>query len=314
MTEQAIAIRISSLSKRYAGGLRGGGVLALSDLSLDVFPGEIFGLLGPNGAGKTTLIKILLGALHPTAGTASVNGHDIRDWRARGKAGFLPENHRFPPYLTGQQMLRCFGGMTGLTKNEIRAREDALFELVGMSQWRKTKIRKYSKGMMQRLGLAQALLGDPDLIFLDEPTDGVDPVGRHEIRTILQNLKRQGKTIFLNSHLLAEVEAVCDRVAVLDKGKLIKAGPVSSLLEVKPAYQVETAGLPEPVISQVRQAFADVKIDGTSLTIAMDHPRQINELIDLLRRHQVELVSVAPVKISLEESFLELIKGGSSHE
>ncbi|MDD4052520.1 MAG: ABC transporter ATP-binding protein [candidate division Zixibacteria bacterium] len=314
MNDSNAAVRVIGLSKQYAAGFRRTPVLALSDVTLDVGNNEIFGLLGPNGAGKTTLIKILLGSLLPTSGTAAVNGFGGGDWRSRLSAGYLPENHRFPPYLTGRQMLFCFGGMAGLSRNDIRGKVDSLFELVGLSQWQNTKIRKYSKGMMQRLGLAQALLNDPQLIFLDEPTDGVDPVGRHEIRTILLNLKKAGKTVFLNSHLLAEVEAVCDRVAILNKGKLIKVGPVSGLLDVKPAYHVETAGLDEAVALEVMNSFPTAKFEGTVITVTLEAPRQINDVIDMLRRRNVELVSVAPVKISLEESFLELIQGGGHHE
>jgi ABC-2 type transport system ATP-binding protein len=308
------AVRVVGLSKQYPAGFRRTPVLALTDLTLDVNRNEIFGLLGPNGAGKTTLIKILLGSLHPTSGTAAINGYAGGDWRSRLSAGYLPENHRFPPYLTGRQMLFCFGGMAGMSPSDIRGKVDSLFDIVGLSQWQNTKIRKYSKGMMQRLGLAQTLLNDPQLIFLDEPTDGVDPVGRHEIRTILLNLKKAGKTIFLNSHLLAEVEAVCDRVAILNKGKLIKVGPVSGLLDVKPAYRVETVGLDATIAEEVIASFPTAKIEGTVITVTLETPRQINDVIDLLRRRNIELVSVAPVKISLEESFLELIQGDGRHE
>jgi ABC-2 type transport system ATP-binding protein len=308
------AIHVDHLTKRYSAGFRRTPVQALSDISLDVERNEIFGLLGPNGAGKTTLIKILLGSLLPTSGAASINGFGGMDWQSRLSAGYLPENHRFPPYLTGRQMLFCFGGMAGLSPAIIREKADALFDLVGLSQWQNTKIRKYSKGMMQRLGLAQALLNDPQLIFLDEPTDGVDPVGRHEIRTILLNLKKQGKTIFLNSHLLAEVEAVCDRVAILNKGKLVKIGPVSGLLDVKPAYRIETVETPQAACEAVAAAYPTAKIEGTVITLTLEIPRQINDVIDLLRCRGVDLVSVAPVKISLEESFLELIQGVGKHE
>lgn len=308
------AIQVAHLSKRYPAGFRRTPVQALTDISLDVKKNEIFGLLGPNGAGKTTLIKILLGSLLPTSGRTTINGFGGMDWRSRLSAGYLPENHRFPPYLTGRQMLFCFGGMAGLSPKDIRDKADSLFELVGLGQWQNTKIRKYSKGMMQRLGLAQAMLNDPQLIFLDEPTDGVDPVGRHEIRTILLNLKKAGKTIFLNSHLLAEVEAVCDRVAILNKGKLIKVGPVSGLLDVKPAYRIEAAEIPSVVGEETTTAFPTAKIEGTVITVTLETPCQINEIIDLLRRRGIDLISIAPVKISLEESFLELIQGDGNHE
>jgi ABC-2 type transport system ATP-binding protein len=311
MTETAAAIRVDHLSKRFSGGLRRRGeVQALADVSLDVAQGEIFGLLGPNGAGKTTLVKILLGALHPSTGSASINGHDCGDRRARQRAGFLPENHRFPSYLTGQQFLNIYGGLAGMSRAAVRARSDELLELVEMTRWRKTKIRKYSKGMMQRLGVAQALLNDPDLVFLDEPTDGVDPVGRREIRDILKGLKRQGKTIFLNSHLLAEVEAICDRVAILDKGKLIKAGPVGALIETEPYYWIETYHLPEHIAGMVTSGFDKVIIEENVIKLPLENPRKINVIIDLLRKYEVDIKSVKPAAVSLEDSFMQLIKGG----
>jgi len=314
MTENAIAVQVSNLSKRFRGGLRRKDVLALSDVSLEVERGEIFGLLGPNGAGKTTLVKILLGSLRPTTGTASINGYDSRNWRARKRAGFLPENHRFPSYLTGQQLLHVYGGMAGMSAGEIRGRSDKLLELVEMTKWRKTKIKKYSKGMMQRLGLAQALLNDPDIVFLDEPTDGVDPVGRRDIRNILLELKGHGKTVFLNSHLLAEVEMVCDRVAVLDKGGLLKTAKTGNLVETKPYYWIETFHLPDHVAKMITSGFDKAVIDENVIKLPLDNPRHINVIIDLLRKHEVDISAVKPLSASLEESFMQLVQGESKHD
>lgn len=306
-----VAIKITNLSKRYSGGLWSKSVLAIANLDLEVQRGEVFGLLGPNGAGKTTLVKILLGALRASSGSATINGFDVHNWRARAKVGFLPENHRFPSYLTGRQLLHCFGGMSGLSHRQIKARKEALLQLVGMSEWQSMKIKKYSKGMMQRLGLAQAILNDPDTIFLDEPTDGVDPIGRHDIRTILLDLKKQGKTIFLNSHLLSEVEAICDRVAVLDKGKLLKVGLAQGLIDARPVYRIETTDLKPETTEHVKQRFPHADIVSNIISVTLNDTQQVNGLIDLLRQQQVALLSVTPVKMNLEESFLELIKGGA---
>ncbi len=314
MNDTATAIKTNGLSKKFGGGFHNKDVKALTDVSLEVYPGEIFGLLGPNGAGKTTMVKILLGSLRPTSGSASINGHDCTQWQARQKVGFLPENHRFPAYQTGMQMLSHFGGLAGMSRGEIKTRAGQLLELVGMAKWHKTRIKKYSKGMMQRLGLAQAMLNDPDLIFLDEPTDGVDPIGRREIRDILLNIKSQGKTVFLNSHLLAEVEAVCDRVAILDKGKMIKTGPVSGLIGGKPAYKIETRHLSPEVTDRITHLYPDSKIIGPLITITFEDGLQINALIDLLRGAGVELISVTPQKLSLEDSFMQLIREGAAHE
>jgi ABC-2 type transport system ATP-binding protein len=301
------AISVNELSKCFKGGLRGQEVLALSGVSLDVEAGQIFGLLGPNGAGKTTMVKILLGALNPTSGSATVNGFSITNSTARSKIGFLPENHRFPTYLTGLQMLRVFGGMAGLSSNVIKTRSLALLELVGMSRWGNTRIKKYSKGMMQRLGLAQALLNDPDILFLDEPTDGVDPIGRREIRDILREQKAKGKTIFLNSHLLAEVESVCDSVAILNKGKLIASGPISELIKKRPLYKIETVSLSHEASETVKTKFRDAHIKENSITLELEEMRLINSIIDLLRKLEVEIISVNLQKISLEDSFMQLI-------
>jgi len=306
-------IKISGLSKFFKGGARGV-VRALDDVSFDVHAGEIFGLLGPNGAGKTTMVKLLLGSLNPTSGTASINGSDIATAGARGKVGFLPENHRFPPYLTGRQLLLCYGGMAGLSQTEIKSKIETLLKLVGMHEWQNTKLKKYSKGMMQRLGLAQALLNDPAIIFLDEPTDGVDPIGRREIRDILLNVKKQGRTIFLNSHLLAEVETVCDRVGVLNFGKLIKTGPVEGLISSKPIYSVETNELTEDIKAKIIESFPQSNFENNTISLSAENSQQINNLIDLLRRNNINIVAVAPIKVSLEDSFMRLIKGEETHE
>ena len=314
MNNSTAAIRVENLTKIYKSAFGAHEVQALSDVSIEVQPGEIFGLLGPNGAGKTTLVKILLGALRVTSGRGFINGHDISDAPARSKVGFLPENHRFPSYQTGLQMLLCFGGMAGLSRKDIFVKADPLLELVEMSRWRDTKIKKYSKGMMQRLGLAQAMLNDPDIVFLDEPTDGVDPIGRHQIRNILVELKKQGKTIFLNSHLLAEVESVCDRVAILDKGHLIKTGPVHNLISIKPSYQIETAELNNEIEEEIKIAFPGAVVEGNMITVTLDDEFQINGLIDLLRQNYVDILAVIPRKVSLEDSFMQLIKGGHDAE
>jgi len=314
MNESLKAIRIQNLSKRFKGGIGEQAVHALSEVNLEVGSGSIFGLLGPNGAGKTTMVKILLGSLHPSGGTAYINGHEIDQWKARQRVGYLPENHRFPSYMTGLQLLQCYGGMAGLSKSVITTRTDRLLELVGMSQWQNTRIKKYSKGMMQRLGLAQALMNEPEVIFLDEPTDGVDPIGRHEIRDILLELKNTGKTIFLNSHLLAEVESVCDRVAILDKGKLIKTGPVAGLVGSKPAYRILVEESDLNIEKMIQEEYPKATITNSEITLTLEEALQVNGLIDLLRDNNINIISVTPVKISLEESFVMLIKGKTADE
>lgn len=305
-----IALSTDHLSKTYISGLRGKRKInALQDFSLEVQSGQIFSLLGPNGAGKTTFIKILLSLAHPTSGTATLLGHDVFDARGRANVGYLPENHRYPGYLTGEQVLKSFGALSGVSGALLKDRTESLLALVGMKDWAKVKVKRYSKGMMQRLGLAQAMINSPDLLFLDEPTDGVDPIGRAEIRDLLRDLKASGKTIFLNSHLLSEVELISDRVAILDKGRLLKVGTVDELTTTGDRYRIGIEGaLPEAFRTEAaaRVLLYSELPDGLSVDVSTIH--ELNTLIDLLRHHKVAIVSIAKERNTLEESFLTLIK------
>jgi ABC-2 type transport system ATP-binding protein len=305
-----IAISTDHLSKTYISGMRGKRkVEALKDFSLEVQSGQIFSLLGPNGAGKTTFVKILLSLAHPTGGTATLMGHDVADARARMSVGYLPENHRYPGYLTGEQVLRSFGSLGGVTGTVLNDRTTSLLELVGMKDWGKVKVKRYSKGMMQRLGLAQAMINDPDLLFLDEPTDGVDPIGRAEIRDLLRNLKASGKTVFLNSHLLSEVELISDRVAILDKGRLLKVGTVDELTTTGDRYRIGIEGtLPQAFRTEAAARVLVYSELPEALSVDVNTIRELNALIDLLRHHQVSIVSIVKERSTLEESFLNLIK------
>ena len=224
------ALEVESLRKTYRDGFfRSRNVEALRGVSFRVERGTIFGLLGPNGAGKTTLIKVLLGIVHKSGGNAMLMGLPAGDRRGRVSVGYLPENHRIPRHHTANSALEYYGALSGMTGREIRERRPGLLELVGLAAWGNSPVRKFSKGMLQRLGLAQALMHNPDLLVLDEPTDGVDPVGRSEMRATLRRLRDEGKTIFINSHLLQEIELVCDRVAILVKGELRREGLVETI-------------------------------------------------------------------------------------
>lgn len=306
-----LAIEADALSKVYrSGAFSRQQVNALSSFSIQVESGQIFSLLGPNGAGKTTFIKMLLSLAAPTSGSASVLGRRLPDVRVREKVGYLPENHRYPGYLTGEQVLRYFGELGGARSRQLGGRVGELLELVGMSQWRGMKVKRYSKGMMQRLGLAQALINDPEIVFLDEPTDGVDPVGRKEIREILKDLKRKGKTIFLNSHLLSEVELISDRVAVLDKGRLLKVGTVDELTATGQSYVIGITGtLPEPVILEARAFVMGLAQQGENVNAECRTVAELNRVIDLLRKNNVEITSVTRQRNTLEDSFISLISG-----
>lgn len=302
------AIEISNISKTYESTFRKTKVDALIDLSLSVPSGSIFGLLGPNGAGKTTLIKILLSICFPTSGSAKVLNEEISNYNLKYRIGYLPENHKFPSYLSGGDCLRYFGKLSGMEGLNLEKKIDDLLELVKMTQWKKIKIKSYSKGMMQRLGIAQALLNDPELILLDEPTDGVDPIGRKEIRDILSDLKMKGKTIFLNSHLLSEVEMVSDRVAILNKGKLIREGTVRELTEKRHEYSFEfESRIDDEVYFNLAAQFNIVHIKDSTYTVLVSDIIELNKLIDALRAKSISIKEIIQKKSSLEEMFISLI-------
>lgn len=291
-------------------GKRKTAVTALADFSLDVHAGEIFGLLGPNGAGKTTFIKVLLEIVFPTSGTASLLGRPIGDAAAKSGVGYLPENHRYPDFLTGEQVLRYFGKLSGVDSAQLERRIDDVLDLVDMVKWRKTKIRKYSKGMLQRIGLAQALINNPRLVMLDEPTDGVDPIGRKQIRDLLVRLRDEGRTVFLNSHLLSEVELICDRVAILNKGKLVRLGSVDELTTQQHVYSI---GIAAPVPEALRMQWDATRLrvefaDGT-LQLYIDDVAALNGVIDQLRAQAVPITSIQQKRQSLEDMFIEVISG-----
>lgn len=308
------AVHVESLSKTYRSGFLGRDtVRALRSVDLTVDHGEIFGLLGPNGAGKTTLLKILLGIAFPSEGRATLFGQSVDNSHARSRIGFLPEKHRFPDFLTAEQMLHLYGRLSGVAETRRNKRIPELLDQVGMTQWRDTKIKKYSKGMMQRVGLAQALMNEPDLVFLDEPTDGVDPVGRREIRDLLLWLYDEGKTIFLNSHLLSEVEKVCTRVAILHEGQLVRQGTVEELTTSERIYDLIATAVPAPLLNGAGEVLRHVEDDPPSnpelqrYRLRADDRSDLNARIDQLRSADVMIEAVHPVRRSLEDYFIDVV-------
>ncbi|MCI0706157.1 MAG: ABC transporter ATP-binding protein [Ignavibacteriae bacterium] len=303
-------VHTEQLSKTYRSGIvRRSEVNALRNVSLEVGSGEIFGLLGPNGAGKTTFVKILLNVSFPTLGSATILNEPLGSINIRKRSGYLPENHRYPNFLTGLETLMMFGRIHGLDPRTLKDKAVSLLQTVGLKDWAHHKIKKYSKGMLQRLGLAQALLNDPEILFLDEPTDGVDPVGRKEIRDLLRDLRNQGKTIFLNSHILSEVELISDRVAILNKGEVIKVGTVDSITRKEDEYEFHLADdVSSDVLSQIKQVYGQVEQDGKLLRVIAQSSEQMNKVIDFLRSKNILIQSIVHRKSTLEESFIELIK------
>ncbi|MEX0676418.1 MAG: ABC transporter ATP-binding protein [Pirellulales bacterium] len=316
---QSPAVDVRNLSKRYRDGIFGGRRIdALLGVSLSVEHGEIFGLLGPNGAGKTTLIKVLLGIVRATRGEASLLGRPAGSRSGRKQVGYLPENHRIGRHHTGNSALAFFGSLSGLSGAEIRRRRGDLLAAVGLAEWGRTPIRKYSKGMLQRLGLAQAMLHDPQLLILDEPTDGVDPVGRSEMRANLQQLKAAGKTVFINSHLLQEVELVCDRVAILDCGKLLHLGSIAELTRHRSDGEVRiVAAGPEGAIRAALAELnpAEVRPVGPGqfeMLLRGTDQAAIDRAIDRLRGQSISLVSMTRKSQTLEEAFLGILQQARS--
>ena len=283
---------------------RGREIRAVSNLSLRVPAGVKYGLLGANGAGKTTFVKMLLTAVHPTNGSAKLFGQDARQPEARRPIGYLPENHRFPTYLTGYGMLDFYGALSGMEARQRKKRIPEFLDLVGLKDWGDVRIKKYSKGMLQRLGLAQALLHRPKLLILDEPTDGVDPVGRRQIREVLDGLTEKGVTIFINSHLLSEVESFCEYVAILRNGQLAVEGKISNLLTGR-GYRVTAAEVPPEALAEIRQSGASTLSTSEGVSIQVTTREEANSIIDRIRAAGGEIESVAASTSSLEDLFMQ---------
>src|SRR5436190_10347215 len=261
------AIYCGGLTKVYKDFWGRDKVRALDDLNLTVRRGEVFGLLGPNGSGKSTTIKLLLGLIFPTAGSATVLGHAAGDTSINEKVGFLPEESYLYRFLNGEETLRFYGRLFKLSRKELNRRVPELLDIVGLDQKsRKRKLREYSKGMARRIGLAQALINDPDLILLDEPTTGLDPIGTREMKDLIVSLKQQGKKVILCSHLLADVQDVCDRITILFKGKMQTLGDVRDLLQVRDITQIEARGLTAAQIEEVRQFMARMGAGNAAIT------------------------------------------------
>lgn len=305
----APAIEADSLRKTYTLPWRRRRVEALSGLSLQVPRGSAFGLLGPNGAGKTTFVKILLGMTRATEGSASLLGQRVGVFTARQQVGYLPEGGRFPSYHTGRSLLELHGQLAGLHGAALAKRVDEVLDLVAMRDWEHVGLGRYSKGMVQRIGLAQAMLGSPDLLMLDEPTDGVDPVGRALVREVLDRLNQSGVTIFLNSHILAEVELFCRQVAILHRGRVVLEGDVASLTR-KAGYLLKwrTPGDPSAALLEGAEAAAEPGV----WTATYTDLAALNAAIDTLRQQGALVERVERCQTSLEQVFLQAVRGDNS--
>jgi ABC-2 type transport system ATP-binding protein len=301
-------IAVDQLVKDF--GVRRRRVRALAGVDLSVGAGEVFGLLGANGAGKTTLVKLLLGLAVPTGGSVRLRGRDPRQAACRSRVGYLPEGHRFPDYLSGTAALRLLGRLAGVEEDVLARRIPELLTLVGLSERARDRVGRYSKGMTQRLGLAAALIDEPEILFLDEPTDGVDPVGRRHIRDVLLAARDRGTTIFINSHLLSEVERTCGRVAILHEGRVVREGSIEALTRPTHRYRMTLGPAAPSTLPDLQAAGVRVTSTNGSLEVEVDTLESLNRLIDRLRAERILISEVTPLRTALEDVFVSALNGG----
>jgi ABC-2 type transport system ATP-binding protein len=301
------AIEILGLEKTYMVGFwRKRPKCALSPLHLTVEDGEIFGFLGPNGAGKTTTLKLLMGLVFPTTGSARILGHEWTDPSVKAQIGFLPEQPYFYDHLTAHELLEYYGQLSGVPAKQRKQRVEQVLQQVGLRDVKGVQLRKFSKGMLQRVGIGQAILHDPKLVFFDEPMSGLDPMGRREVRDLMEQLKHEGKTVFFSTHILSDAEALCDRVAIIHRGELRGVGAIEDLTS-------SVQGKVE-VIWQGAQVPASIKALGAEIHVTPDRVRAIidesqqDAVIDALRRERQRLVAITPVRTSLEAYFVEKLR------
>jgi ABC-2 type transport system ATP-binding protein len=281
--------------------------VAVRGLTLEVPRGEVFGFLGPNGAGKSTSIKMLLGLVSPTGGEATALGAPAGDVKARRHMGFLPEHFRFYDWLSGGELLRVHGRLYGMSRKRLADRVPKLLDLVGLTPHRDKPLRDFSKGMLQRIGLAQALLNDPELIFLDEPTSGLDPVGRRLVRDIIKEQRRRGVTVFLNSHLLGEVEITCDRVAFIKHGEVLETRSLRGALDGATTVALRVGNLSTEATSGLAKRVSSCRVEGGRVTLDVANTATVPEIVRYLVAQQVDVYEVTPQRLSLEELFLKIV-------
>lgn len=302
------AIEIVALEKTYSVGFwRKRPKRALYPLHLSVDEGEIFGFLGPNGAGKTTTLKMLMGLVFPTAGSARILGMDINDPEVKAQIGFLPEQPYFYDYLTAHELLHYYGQLSGMATFELHRKVETVLERVGLRDIQGLHLRKFSKGMLQRVGIAQAILHDPKVVFLDEPMSGLDPMGRREVRDLIQQLKTEGKTVFFSTHILSDAEALCDRVAIIHLGELRRVGAVAELT-ANMHGKIEIIWRGSAVPSSFRSLAEQCYVTGDTVRAVLKEENQ-ERALDALCREGLHLISLIPVRATLEDYFMQQVKG-----
>ena len=299
------AIESLNLRKTY------GQHVAVSGLTLAIAPGEIFGFLGPNGAGKSTVVKMLLGLIFPSGGTARLLGRPIGDAGVKARLGFLPEHFRFHEWLQAGEFLEFHASLYRMPGPRRRQRIGEVLELVGLTSRVKDRLHTFSKGMLQRIGIAQALLNDPEIVFLDEPTSALDPLGRREVRDLIRKLKAQGKTVFLNSHLLSEVEMVCDRVAILDRGRVVRQGLLRDLLSESHEVELQIGNMTPELRQELAGRYRLLRADGVAVTLGVTCRDEIPGIAEAVIRGGGRLYGLTARRFSLEDLFVAVVEGGS---
>lgn len=307
------AIEILDLEKNYLVGFwRKRPKIALRPLRLTIEEGEVFGFLGPNGAGKTTTLKLLMGLVFPTAGTARILGMPMDDPRVKSQIGFLPEQPYFYDHLSARELLTYYAQLSGVPAKGCSARVEQMLTRVGLRESANVQLRKFSKGMLQRVGLAQAILQDPKLVFLDEPMSGLDPMGRREVRDLIQQLRSEGKTVFFSTHILSDAEALCDRVGVIHQGELRGVGAVAELTSQKKG-QIEIIFCAQTVPAGLTQLGAEARISGNMVNAVLPEEQQ-DAALEVLRRERLKLISLTPVRSSLEEYYIQKLQPSETRD
>lgn len=299
-----MVIETEKLTKFY------GEKIGCKEVTISVREGEIFGFLGPNGAGKSTFIKMMVGLLFPTSGTATILQKPLGDIEARKKIGYLPENFKYHDWMTGVDLLSFHASLYKLDRSVIKQRSEQVLKLVKLKGNEKYKIGTYSKGMQQRIGIACALLPDPDLLFLDEPTSALDPIGRKEVREIMLELKGRGKTVLLNSHLLSEVEMVCDSAAIINKGSIIEQGSLNHILKEKTILTVRAENMNMDIISKLKAFDPELEYKNDSVSMKINKKDDVHIVASIIIENGGRLYELTPRRESLENLFINLIEGG----
>ncbi len=306
----ATAVKTEGLTKTYRLLMQKEPVSAVSDLNIEVTEGEIFGFLGPNGAGKTTTIKMLLGLAYPTSGEAWVLGKPAGEIETKREISYLPETPYFYDYMNAAELVDFYARLFGIGKTEREGKIETLLKLVGLYQDRFKPLSQFSKGMLQRAGIAQALVNDPKLLFFDEPTSGLDPIAHSEIRDLILRLRDEGRTVFLSSHQLSDVELVCDRVAILNRGKLLKTGKLDELL-TESSVEITTEKLDADTISKLKAVSNKILEEKAVVIVSLEDGLKSDQAIDIIRAAKGRILSVMPLRRTLEDLFVETIKEGS---